>query len=337
MGSNIILYGPPGTGKTYNTVAYAISIIYGRPIREVMKDDYNDLLEKYHALKTLYGQIEFTTFHQSFGYEEFVEGIKPIFIQVMNEKGERSRKEEMVYRVSQGVFKRFCDEAAKNPGEKYVFIIDEINRGNVSKIFGEMITIIEPTKRIGQAEEATVKLAYSQDSFGVPDNVYILGTMNTADRSIAMLDSALRRRFDFVEMMPNPDLLAGVVVDGVDVRQLMITINKRIEILLDRDHTIGHAYFMALRSRPTLAVLAHIFKNAIVPLLQDYFYDDYEKIRLVLGDANKEEKEQFVRASAVDYASIFGAKAELYLENDEVYTINNAAFGNINSYLKIYS
>lgn len=335
MGANIILYGPPGTGKTYNTVAYAISIIYGRPVREVMKDDYNELLEKYHALKTLYGQIEFTTFHQSFGYEEFVEGIKPVFIQVMNERGERSRKEEMVYRVDQGVFRRFCEEAAKNPGEKYVFIIDEINRGNVSKIFGEMITLIEPSKRIGQPEAATVKLAYSQEAFGVPENVYIIGTMNTADRSIAMLDSALRRRFDFIEMMPNPDLLDGVIVEGVNVKQIMTKINKRIEILCDRDHMIGHAYFMQLRQRPTLAVLAHIFKNSIVPLLQEYFYDDYEKIRLVLGDANKEENEQFVRATAVDYAQIFGSNAELYLENDEVYTINNAAFANINAYLKI--
>ena len=320
MGANIILYGPPGTGKTYNTVAYAISIIYGRPVREVMKDDYNELLEKYHALKTLYGQIEFTTFHQSFGYEEFVEGIKPVFIQVMNERGERSRKEEMVYRVDQGVFRRFCEEAAKNPEEKYVFIIDEINRGNVSKIFGEMITLIEPTKRIGQPEAATVKLAYSQEDFGVPENIYIIGTMNTAD---------------FIEMMPNPDLLTGVVVEGVDIRQLMIKINKRIEILCDRDHTIGHAYFMQLKNKPTLATLAHIFKNAIVPLLQEYFYDDYEKIRLVLGDANKEENEQFVRSTAVDYAQIFGSNAELYLENDEVYSINNAAFANINAYLKI--
>lgn len=335
MGSNIILYGPPGTGKTYNTIAYAISIIYGRSVRDVMGDDYGELLEKYNALKTLYGQIEFTTFHQSFGYEEFVEGIKPVFIQVMNEKGERSRKEEMVYKVNQGVFKRFCDEAAKNPGEKYVFIIDEINRGNVSKIFGEMITIIEPTKRLGQAEEATVKLAYSQEAFGVPDNVYIIGTMNTADRSIAMLDSALRRRFDFVEMMPNPELLCGVTVEGIDICELMYKINKRVEILLDRDHTIGHAYFMPLRSRPSLAVLAHIFKNAIVPLLQDYFYDDYEKIRLVLGDANKEPNEQFVIKTDVDYAQIFGANAELYLENDDIYTINNAAFGNVNAYLKI--
>ena len=242
MGANIILYGPPGTGKTYNTVVYAISIIYGRPVREVMKENYNDLLEKYHALRTLYGQIEFTTFHQSFGYEEFVEGIKPVFIQVMNERGERSRKEEMVYRVDQGVFRRFCDEAAKNPEEKYVFIIDEINRGNVSKIFGEMITLIEPTKRIGQAEAATVKLAYSQEAFGVPENVYIIGTMNTADRSIAMLDSALRRRFDFIEMMPNPDLLDGVVVDGVDIKKLILKINKRVEILCDRDHTIAVSY-----------------------------------------------------------------------------------------------
>ncbi len=335
MGANIILYGPPGTGKTYNTVAYAISIIYGRPVREVMKDNYDDLLEKYHALKNLYGQIEFCTFHQSFGYEEFVEGIKPVFMQVMNERGERSRKEEMVYKVDEGVFRAFCNEASKNPDEKYVFIIDEINRGNVSKIFGEMITVIEPTKRLGQVEAATVKLAYSQEDFGVPENIYILGTMNTADRSIAMLDSALRRRFDFVEMLPNPELLDGVVVEGIDIRQLMTKLNKRIEILIDRDHTIGHAYFMQLRSRPSLAVLAHIFKNAIVPQLQEYFYDDYEKIRLILGDPNKEEHEQFIRVSAIDYSQIFGSKAELYLENDEVYTVNNAAFANVNAYLKM--
>ncbi len=335
MGTNIILYGPPGTGKTYHTVIYAISIIYGSSIREVMKENYDDLVEKYQALKNIYGQIEFTTFHQSFGYEEFVEGIKPVIVQTMGENGERTRKEEMVYRVSQGVFKRFCDEAARNPAEKYVFIIDEINRGNVSKIFGEMLTIIEPTKRMGQPEETTVKLAYSQESFGVPDNVYILGTMNTADRSISMLDSALRRRFDFVEMMPNHDILNGVEVEGISISKLMGTINKRIEILCDREHTIGHAYFMSLKSRPTLAMLAHIFKNSIIPLLQEYFFDDYEKIRLVLGDPGKEPNEQFVRSTAVDYAEIFGRGAELYLDNDEIYSINKAAFGNIESYRKI--
>jgi 5-methylcytosine-specific restriction protein B len=336
MGANIILYGPPGTGKTYNSINYALSIITGRPVREVMKQDYDVSLEQYSLLKNTYGQIEFTTFHQSFGYEEFVEGIKPVFIQVMNERGERSRKEEMVYRVDMGIFRRFCFEAEKQPDEKYVFIIDEINRGNISKIFGEMITLIEPSKRLGQVEGATVKLAYSQEAFGVPDNIYILGTMNTADRSIAMLDTALRRRFDFIEMMPNPQLFEGVEVEGVDICKMMTVMNKRIEILLDRDHTIGHAYFMALRSRPIITVLAHIFKNSIIPLLQEYFYDDYEKIRLVLGDQKKNPDEQFIASAAIDYDGIFDGVSDLYLDNDEVFAVNNAAFGNIEAYRKIF-
>ncbi|MDR0947240.1 MAG: AAA family ATPase [Ruminococcus sp.] len=336
MGANIILYGPPGTGKTYNTVTYAISLITGRPIRDVMQENYDTLLEQYSLLKNQYGQIEFTTFHQSFGYEEFVEGIKPVFLQVMNEKGERTRKEEMVYRVDQGIFRKFCTEAEQNPDEKYIFIIDEINRGNISKIFGELITLIEPSKRVGQAEATTVKLAYSQEAFGVPDNIYILGTMNTADRSIAMLDTALRRRFSFIEMLPNPHIFDGVSVEGIDIAKLMTIINKRVEILLDRDHTIGHAYFMPLMTRATLPVLANIFKNSIIPLLQEYFYDDYEKMRLVLGDQQKPVSEQFITNSSINYEQVFGGAKDLYLENDEIYSINSAAFGNINSYFKIF-
>ncbi|MDR0903632.1 MAG: AAA family ATPase [Ruminococcus sp.] len=336
MGANLILYGPPGTGKTYNTVIYAMSIITGRPVREVARDNYDRLLEQYSLLKNEYGQIQFTTFHQSYGYEEFVEGIKPIFLQVMNEKGERTRKEEMIYKVDPGAFRKFCMEANMQPDEKFVFIIDEINRGNISKIFGELITLIEPSKRVGQIEETTVNLAYSQEHFGVPDNIYILGTMNTADRSIAMLDTALRRRFDFIEMLPNPQLFKGITVEGVDICELLTIMNKRVEILLDRDHTIGHAYFMSLRSRPLLGVLAHIFKNSIIPLLQEYFYDDYEKMRLVLGDNNKPPEEQFIVSTPIDYNAIFGGAKDLYLENDEIYSVNNAAFTNIESYKKIF-
>lgn len=335
MGKNIILYGPPGTGKTYNTVNYALSIIYDIPVEAVMKKDYDAMFDRYNELKTSFGQIEFTTFHQSMGYEEFVEGIKPVFLETMNERGERTRKKEMVYVVDKGIFREFCQKAAEHPEEKFVFIIDEINRGNISKIFGELITVIEPSKRIGQAEELKVRLAYSQEPFGVPDNVYIVGTMNTADRSIALLDTAIRRRFDFVEMLPRPELFRDTTVEGVSIEAILATINKRVEILLDREHTIGHAYFMQLRKEPTLENLGKIFKNAIVPLLQEYFYGDYQKIRWVLGDYNKEPDEQFVKAVAIDYKKTFGENVELFLDVDDTYEINDDAFYNINAYSKL--
>jgi len=332
MGKNIILYGPPGTGKTYNTVNYAISLIYGLPVESVMQKDYGAMIERYNELKNEYDQIEFTTFHQSMGYEEFIEGIKPVFLETMNERGERTRKKEMVYVVDKGIFREFCHKATDHPDENYVFIIDEINRGNISKIFGELITVIEPTKRLGQPEEVRVKLAYSQEPFGVPNNVFIVGTMNTADRSIALLDTAIRRRFEFVEMMPRPELFKDVNVEGVNIMQLLATINKRIEILCDREHMIGHAYFMPLMTEPSLENLGKIFKNAIVPLLQEYFYGDYQKIRWVLGDYNKKEDAQFIRAVAIDYAGIFGPNVELFLDVDDTYEINDDAYWNIDSY-----
>ncbi len=335
MGKNIILYGPPGTGKTYNTVNYALSLIYKLPVEAVMKKDYNSMIERYRELKNDFNQIEFTTFHQSMGYEEFIEGIKPIFLETMNERGERTRKKEMVYVVDKGIFREFCDKASDHPDDNYVFIIDEINRGNISKIFGELITVIEPTKRLGQPEEVRVRLAYSQEPFGVPDNVFIVGTMNTADRSIALLDSAIRRRFDFVEMMPRPELFRDVSVEGVNIMQLLSTINKRIEILCDREHMIGHAYFMPLMTEPKLEILGHIFKNAIVPLLQEYFYGDYQKIRWVLGDYNKKPEEQFVKAVAIDYAGVFGPNVELFLDVDDTYEINDDAYWNIEAYRKL--
>lgn len=168
-----------------------------------------------------------------------------------------------------------------------VFIIDEINRGNISKIFGELITLIEPTKRIGASEQLRASLPYSGQKFGVPDNVYIIGTMNTADRSIARIDAALRRRFSFVEMLPESAILKDILVDGIDIAEMLDTLNKRITVLLDREHTIGHSYFLSLKTDPSIERLAAIFENEIIPLLQEYFYDDYEKIQLVLGDNQK--------------------------------------------------
>jgi 5-methylcytosine-specific restriction protein B len=168
-------------------------------------------------------------------------------------------------------------------GQPYVLIIDEINRGNMSRIFGELITLIETSKRAGGEETAEVQLPYSNERFSVPDNLYVIGTMNTADRSLAVVDTALRRRFDFIEMMPNLETLAGITIEGVNIAQMLGAINHRIEHLYDREHTIGHSFFIGLRNNATIDNLARIFRNNVLPLLEEYFYEDWEKIDKVLG------------------------------------------------------
>jgi hypothetical protein len=359
---NLILYGPPGTGKTYTTKELSVRIIDGKTpqSRDELNKRYKELIDQKH--------IFFTTFHQSFSYEDFIEGIKPI-----PEAG------DIQYDIIDGVFKEICDEAQKrntsnfgeaytkliediqnknedyldlrtqtgkvyslqvnrngnlnlfttqernqqgvltqqklelffndlpsfsgwesyaqgiidylkenyqlhsktiSKSENYVLIIDEINRGNISAIFGELITLLEDDKRIGEVEEIRAILPYSKIPFGVPSNVHIIGTMNTADHSVEALDTALRRRFIFEEIMPDHKLLTKEVA-GVKLSEVLETINERIEVLIDRDHTIGHSYFMRVDDETKLA---EAFANKILPLLQEYFYGDYGKIGLVLGE-----------------------------------------------------
>ena len=298
MAKNQILYGPPGTGKTYHTIDKALEILgYEGP------DDRAEKLKAFKRYRDVEHRIVFTTFHQSMSYEDFVEGIKPVMT---------SASEESVgYRIEDGIFKKIALKAAKakktaadsgNSGDiNYVLIIDEINRGNIANIFGELITLIEDSKRAGEKEAISVKLPYSKETFSVPNNLYIIGTMNTADRSVEALDSALRRRFVFEEMMPCPDLLKDVKVKNLDIplKDLLETINGRIEILKDREHQIGHSYFMGFVKGEACEIEAEkllpVFKNNIIPLLQEYFYGDYEKILLVLGDGFIERKTASVK------------------------------------------
>ena len=323
---NTILYGPPGTGKTYNSVKYAVGTIDDKYSQDGTKT-YSDYVKKFNELKAA-GQIAFTTFHQSYGYEEFIEGIKPVL-------GNISEKNELGYKISDGVFKEFCNKAASDESNNYVFIIDEINRGNISKIFGELITLIEDSKRNGKEEAMSVTLPYSQEEFSVPKNVYILGTMNTADRSIALMDTALRRRFEFIEMMPDESLLDNVVIEDISIQKMLEKMNQRIEVLYDREHTLGHAFFMPLKNeeKATIDQLSSIFKNKIIPLLQEYFYEDYEKIMLVLGiDPQNEDDSKFISVKSND--DLFKNSPDIDL--NPTYQINEEAFQTPDNYMTIY-
>lgn len=238
------------------------------------------------------------------------------------------------YLERQGVVPSVPLVATQDEGKPHVLIIDEINRGNVSRIFGELITLIETSKREGADEALSVDLPYSKKPFSVPSNVYIIGTMNTADRSLAGLDIALRRRFEFREMPPKPELLDGVLVGGVNVGQMLRVMNQRIEALLDRDHCLGHAYFMPLISDARPELLGLIFRNQILPLLQEYFFDDWQRIQWVLNDHRKPEQDSFVYQQAKGLQALFGDDVQVGT-GSKTWCVNEEAFDRIEAYVGI--
>lgn len=244
-----------------------------------------ELLSSKNSARKIEDFYKFITFHQSYSYEEFIEGIKPSI-------DNNDDNNTISYEYNRGIFKEICQQANSDPENNYLLIIDEINRGNISKIFGELITLIETDKRVipngerifentkAQNEELLVMLPYTKSKFGVPKNLYIIGTMNTSDRSIASIDIALRRRFKFVEIMPQKELVADF---GIGFANIFENLNTKIKILLDRDHQIGHSYFIKTKyENAGIEELKTIWFNGILPLLNEYFYCDWEKLKLVV-------------------------------------------------------
>ena len=283
---NVIFYGPPGTGKTYATRRRSV---------EICKNQQKDqgIIAKLYDELVKSGNIRFVTFHQSYGYEDFVEGLRP---KLPSDTGGQTAGIQL--EPVSGVLKDIAEDATERPHERFVLIIDEINRANVSKVMGELITLIEKDKRQGERYPVEVTLPYSKSKFTLPQNLYLLGTMNTADRSIAPLDIALRRRFEFEELPPEPQRLNDINLDeSIDLQAMLRSINRRLEWFLDRDHLIGHAYFLDIESKEGLTKkerLDRIMRHKIIPLVAEYFYDDWNKVISVLGDGfiKREELEK---------------------------------------------
>lgn len=249
-------------------------------IQQTMPDFFEKFLEKSDVDR----RYAFVTFHQSFSYEDFIEGIRPEYVEETN---------SIDYSPKPGVFKALCTEAAKHPEKEYAIFIDEINRGNVSEIFGELISLIEVDKRQGMANELSATLPYSKEPFVVPSNVNMLGTMNSADKSVGAIDIALRRRFKFISMLPDSKIISDELlmngvnpedVDGINVIKLFDMMNHRIELLLDRNHMLGQALFMSVRSG---ADVVAVMRDKVVPLLEEYFFSDLQKVQLVFNDLDE--------------------------------------------------
>ncbi|WP_394191018.1 AAA family ATPase [Paenisporosarcina quisquiliarum] len=279
----IILYGPPGTGKTYTVLQYLRWKEEQKPI-----------------------QLEFCTFHPSYQYEDFIEGFKPV-----------EQNGTVSFKMQDGVFKQFIQRAQQSPSESFYFIIDELNRGNVPKIFGELITLLEKDKR-GMA----LTLPQSKDPFSVPKNVYLIATMNTADRSIKMMDAAIKRRFAFVECMPEYDLLdAPIDMLNITPAQILKELNKKIVEVQGRDLQIGHAYFMDGGTVvSTVDQLKDIFQYDIVPLVQEYCFDNYSMLAEIFGESFVDVHNQEINGeifSDHDAAFIEALESHFQVNDDE--------------------
>ena len=274
---NLILYGPPGTGKTFATIRRSVELCDGQA--DLSDDEIHGRFRALVGEGSGEGRIEFITFHESYSYEEFVEGLRPVTGESGEDSAPRFRLEP-----TDGVLMRIAKRAQANRSEAFVLIIDEINRANVSKVLGELITVLEEDKRKDAPNEISVTLPYSNTRFTMPSNLFILGTMNTADRSIALLDSALRRRFEFEEISPDSDLLPERI-EGMEVspREVLRIMNDRLEWLLGRDHRIGHAWLMNARTREEFD---HAMRRKVIPLIAEYFYNEWEKVRAVLGNTD---------------------------------------------------
>jgi 5-methylcytosine-specific restriction endonuclease McrBC GTP-binding regulatory subunit McrB len=287
-----------------------------------------EALEKWRRYQPSAGDVvrryEFVTFHQSYSYEEFVEGIKPTL--------DGAADGELSYEVKAGIFRQIASRAMADPGHDYAIFIDEINRGNIASILGELITLLEDDKRLGAKQELTARLPYSRQEFGVPPNLYVIGTMNTADRSVEALDAALRRRFHFVECAPKPELLADRQPVGLPVNlvAMLTTINGRLERLRDRDHCIGHSYFWELKEQAEpLVGLRQVFANKVMPLLREYFYGDPGKIARVLGPA-------FVRKQSAPMPFASGSDDTDDDEEREVYEFTDIESLGVEAFQAIY-
>ena len=255
---------------------------------------------------------------------------------------ERAFMQQSIYRLTLNAVEQRRLEALVVAGgdssaKPYVLIVDEINRGNVARIFGELITLLEADKRWGAPEQLALRLPYSKKLFSVPANLYLIGTMNTADRSLTSLDHALRRRFEFIEVAPDTSLLSGINVDGIDIKAMLEAMNERIECLFDKDHAIGHAYFLKLREDPSLETLARIFESQVLPLLEEYFFEDLDRVRRVLADASKDLEDQFylprVTASVAvwqDSGGDDGSPAK------RLFGLNRPALRSIGAYVGVY-